>query len=48
MLEEITSAQFDNVVSKLAPEKVCELVVEIETIGVLPPNPLVGKHERAF
>lgn len=46
MLEEL-SAQFDEVLLKLSPEKVCELIVKIETTGVLPPNPLV-KHGIAY
>ena len=40
MLEEL-SRHFDDVLSKLSPEKVCELVVKIETTRVLPPNPLI-------
>ena len=46
MLEEL-STQLDNVLSKLSPEEVCELIVKTETNRVLPPNPLV-KHGIAY
>ena len=40
LLEEL-STQFDDVLLRFSPEKVCQLVIEIETTKVLPPNPLI-------
>ena len=47
LMPEELSRQFDDVWSKLLPEKVCELVVRIETARVLAPNPLV-RHGIAY
>ena len=38
LMPEELSRQFDDVLLKLLPEKVCEVVIKIETTRVLPPN----------
>lgn len=42
LMPEELSCQFDDVLLKLTPEKVCELIVRIETTRMIYPNPLAS------